>query len=92
MLIQQLHAYLIYGFSDHGALMYQESKKEINKNCKPNWAIIVAQHLLTELTLESECLIDRYHSTDLAITKNVCENHDFRGKFADTSFGMYLYI
>ena len=72
--------------------MYQESKKEINKTYEHNWAIIVAQHLITELTMESECLIDRYSSTNLAMTKNVCENHDFRGKFADTSFGMYMYV
>ena len=73
--------------------MYQESKKEINKNCERNWAIIVAQHLLTELTMESECLIDRYPSIDLAMTKNVCEKYDdFKGKFADTSFGKYMLV
>ena len=73
--------------------MYQESKKEINKTYKCNWAIIVAQHLLTELTMEKDCLIDRYPSIDVAMTRCVCEKHDdFIGKFADTSFGMYMYI
>ena len=79
---------LKYLTSDHGQLMYQESRKEANK-VERNWAIIVAQHLLTELTMEEECLTDnRYTNINPGMTTCVCaKQDDFKGKFADTSFG-----
>ena len=73
--------------------MFQEREK-LGKSSEGKWAVILAQHLLSQLAIHSNYIIDRqYTHLDTAIDKCFCERKNtFIGKLDDTSFGQYMEI
>ena len=75
--------------------MFQEKEKLTGSRCvEGKWAVIVAQHLLSQLAVDSKYKIDRqYAHLDVTSGNCFCEKEDvFRGSFDDTSYGQYMQI
>ena len=91
-MLQTLLFFFIYSFTDNGSLMFKESKKVIKERLlEYHWAVVVAQHLLSQLAVQNDYVIVPYPNLRIDSKKCVCQKQDgFVGKFGDTSFGMYL--
>ena len=80
--------------------MYTEAKKKRTKELPERlWAVMVAQHLISQLAMvavnkrDKKYIIDRYPQLSFAEMKNKCpcyREDPISGEKGDTSFGMKI--
>ena len=62
---------------------------ESNGYRESEWAVVIVQHLISKLTVDSNCIID-WSYCNKPLEKCPCKDHDdLVMKQGDTSYGMY---